>query len=116
MKQENLILDKTFKFSIRTIKLSKHLKDKKVEREIISQVLRSGTSIGANAEEAVGASSRKDFIHKLRIAYKEARETSYWLRLLNATDLLEVGIANSMLNDCEEILKILGTILKSTAE
>lgn len=115
MKQENLIQDKSFKFSIRIIKLFKYLKNKKkVEKELIGQILRSGTSIGANIEEAIGAYSRKDFIHKLQIAYKESRETKYWLRLLEATELLEVEIANSMLIDCEEILKILAAILKST--
>ncbi|MDI3320501.1 four helix bundle protein [Pinibacter soli] len=111
MKQDNVILDKTFSFSIRIIKLFQYLKTKRTDKELIGQLLRSGTSIGANAEEAIGGSSRKDFVHKLKIAYREARETRYWLRLLKATDIVEEKIANSLINDCEEILKILTAII-----
>jgi four helix bundle protein len=77
-------------------------------------MLRSGTSVGANIEEAVGGSSRKDFINKMQVSYKEARETRYWLRLLMDSELLEKKLANSFITDCEEILKILTTILKSS--
>lgn len=79
-----------------------------------SQVLDSGTAIGANVEEAVGGASRKDFINKLQIAYKEARETKYWLRLLKEGELIEKNLADSFLKDCEEILKILTAILNSS--
>ena len=85
-----------------------------MERELCLQLLRSGTSVGANIEEGIGGASRKDFINKLQIAYKEARETKYWLRLLHGSDLLEENIAMSFLSDCEEILRILGSIIKAT--
>jgi conserved hypothetical protein TIGR02436 len=77
------------------------------------QILRSGTSIGANIEEAIGAQSEKDFYAKLSIAYKEARETHYWLRLLRDSELLNNEEESSMLDDCEELLKIIGSIQKS---
>ena len=84
-----------------------------MERDLLLQFLRSGTSIGANVEEAIGAQSKRDFIHKLGIAYKESRETSYWLRLLKDAALLEDKLADSFLNDIDEIRKILAAILKS---
>ena len=74
----------------------------------------SGTAIGANVEEAIGGSSRKDFINKMQIAYKEARETNYWLRLLKEGELIEKKLTESFLKDCEEILKILTAILNSS--
>lgn len=114
MKEDNIIVDKSFQFGLRIVKLFLHLKQKKVERDLCTQLLRSGTSIGANIEEAVGGSSRKDFIHKLEIAYREARETRYWLRLLKESDLLEIKLANSFIEDCEEILKILTSIINSS--
>ena len=82
MKENNVILDKTFAFGLRVIKLFEHLRKKKIERDLCLELLRSGTSIGANVEEAIGGSSRRDFVHKLEIAYREARETGYWVRLL----------------------------------
>ena len=78
------------------------------------QILDSGTSIGANVEEAIGGASRKDFINKMQIAYKEARETKYWLRLLKEGELIEKKLADSFLKDCEEILRILTAILNSS--
>ncbi len=86
MKTENVIVEKSFQFALRIVKLFSLLKEKKVERDIALQILRSGTSIGANIEEAMGGSSKKDFIHKLSIAQKEAFETRYWLRLLEDSD------------------------------
>lgn len=115
MKTENLVLEKSFRFASRTIKLFIYLTQKKVEKALALQLLRSGTSVGANLEEAMGGSSRKDFLNKLKIAYKEARENRYWLKLLQETKLLEGKMASSFLKDCEEILKILTAILK-TAE
>ncbi|HLK28888.1 MAG TPA: four helix bundle protein [Puia sp.] len=114
MKQNNLILDKTFLFALRIIKLFAHLKSKRVERELSVQILKSGTSVGANTEEAIGASSKRDFIHKLEIAYREARETRYWLRLLKESKLLEEKLAASFIQECEEIMKILTAILRSS--
>lgn len=116
MKEQNVILDKTFNFGLRIIKLHLYLKQKNVDRVLSIQLLKSGTSIGANAEEAMGGSSKKDFKQKLRISYREARETRYWLRLLSESGLLEHNLANSMVVDCEEILRILTAILKSTLD
>ena len=114
MKQEKIILDKSCKFGLRIVKLYLHLKKKKIENGLCSQILRSGTSVGANIEEAIGGSSRKDFINKMQVSNKEARETRYWLRLLMDSELLEKKLANSFITDCEEMLKILTTILKSS--
>jgi len=114
LKAENVILDKSFKFGLRILKLYIHLRKKKVDSGLCSQILDSGTSIGANVEEAVGGSSRKDFINKLQIAYREARETRYWLRLLRDGDLLEKKLADSFLKDCDEIIAILTAILNSS--
>ena len=80
--KRNIILDKSYLFSVRVVRMFQYLVKNGVERALIVQVLRSGTAIGANLEEAMGASSVKDFINKLSISYKEARETHYWLRLL----------------------------------
>ena len=114
MKQENIILNKSYAFGLRVLKLYLHLKKKKVDGGLCSQLLHSGTSIGANVEEAVGGASRKDFINKLQIAYKEGRETRYWLRLLMDSEILEKKLADSFLKDCEEIIKILTVILNSS--
>jgi four helix bundle protein len=114
MKQNNLICEKTFSYGVRIVKLFLHLRKGSVERDLCLQLLKSGTSIGANVEEAIGGSSRKDFIHKLEISYKEARESHYWIRLLNKSGLLENKMATSFLLDCEEILKILTSILNSS--
>jgi four helix bundle protein len=114
LKQENVILDKSFKFGLRVLKLYIHLKKKKVDGGLCSQILDSGTSIGANVEEAIGGSSRKDWINKLQIAYKEARETRYWLRLLREGEMLEKKLADSFLKDCDEIIAILTAILNSS--
>ena len=114
MKEENVILVKSFKFGLRILKLYIHLKKKKVDGGLCSQILDSGTSIGANVEEAVGGSSRKDFINKLQIAYREARETKYRLRLFREGELLEKKLADSFLKDCDEIIAILTAILNSS--
>jgi four helix bundle protein len=94
--------------------LFNHLRRNKVERDLCLQLLRSGTSVGTNVEEAIGGSSRKDFIYKLEIAYREARETWYWIRLLKEADLLEKPLATSFITDVEEIIKILTAILKTS--
>ena len=114
MKQENIILNKSYAFGLRVLKLYLYLKKKKVDGGLCSQLLHSGTSIGANVEEAVGGASRKDFINKLQISYKEGRETRYWLRLLLDGEILEKKLADSFIMDCEELLRILTTILNSS--
>lgn len=109
----NAVLDKSFEFSIRIVKLFQYLRKRDPSIEsLLKQVLRSGTSIGANITEAQGASSKKDFIYKLQISLKEAKETEYWLRLLNATGYLKQKEYESIKPGCKEILKLLTSILK----
>jgi four helix bundle protein len=98
------------------VKLYIFLRNAKVERELLIQLLKSGTSIGANVEEAEGGQSNADFIHKMGIAYKEARESHYWLRLLRDSDLMELNLANSFMNDADELKRILASILKTSKE
>ncbi len=97
--KENVILNKRYTFAIRIVKLGKYLEEK-TACVLKDQIIGSGTSIGANAEEFVGASSRKDFMAKLNISYREARETHYWLRLLRDTGYITKHLAESMLADC----------------
>ena len=113
MKKDNIIQIKSYNFAVRIIKLYQHLSQEKKEFILSKQLLRSGTSIGANVEEAIGGQSRKDFFAKLTIAYKEARESHYWIRLLKDTDFLTEKESSSLLLDIEEILKIIGSIQKT---
>lgn len=108
--KENVIQIKSYAIALRIVGLYKFLVEDKKEYILSKQLLRSGTSIGANVEEAVGGQSRKDFISKLSVAYKEARETRYWVRLLNDTRYIEKNLAESILFDCDEICKIIGKI------
>ena len=110
MKTNNIIQEKSFAFAIRIVNLYKHLIAEKKEFILSKQLLRSGTSIGANVEEAIGGVSDKDFLNKLGIAYKEARESIYWLKLLNATGYITENEFQRLFNDAEEICKILGKI------
>jgi len=112
--KENIIREKSYQFAIRIINFYKYLVYKQREYILARQLLRSGTSIGANVEEAIGGQSRNDFIHKLSIAYKEARETSYWIKLLKDTKIISNEESLSLLSDCNEIIKILGAIQKTT--
>ena len=111
---ESVLRTKAYDFAVRTVKLARYLVEEKHENVLSKQVLRSGTSIGANVEEANHGQSRKDFVHKLSIALKEATETNYWLRLLRDSETLEKKIAESLINDCEEIQKILTASIKTT--
>ena len=113
MKENNIVKEKSYKFAVRIVKLYKYLCDEKKEFVLSKQLLRSGTSIGANIEEAIGGQSDKDFFAKLTISYKEARETHYWLRLLKDTDYLTEQEFQSIIIDCEELLKIIGSIQKT---
>lgn len=108
--KENVIQDKSYKFAVRITKLYLHLKSEKKEYELSKQLLRSGCSIGSNVEEAIGGYSRKDFSAKLGIAYREARETKYWLRILKDVGLIDEIMFKSLYDDLEEILKIIGSI------
>ncbi len=113
---ENIIEKKSFDFAVRIVRLYKYLCDKKKEFVLSKQLLRSGTSIGANVAEAQQAQSKADFISKISIALKETTETKYWLRLLNATDYLSDIEIKTILADCVEIEKILTAILKSSKQ
>jgi four helix bundle protein len=110
--KENIIAVKTFDFSLSIINLYVSLK-KENEFIISKQLLRSGTSIGANVEEAIAAQSRKDFINKMSIASKEARETKYWLRLLDKSTLTEIPVVNYLV-EVEHIINIITKIIKTT--
>ena len=114
MKSENVIQAKSYAFAVRTVRLYQHLSVEKKEYVLSKQVLRCGTSIGANVEEAIGGQSRADFVSKMSIAYKEARETSYWLRLLKDTDYLTASQFDSIHADVEELCRIIASIKKST--
>ena len=113
MKSENVVLQKSRLFAIRIVHLYKYLTTEKKEHLLSKQVLRSGTSIGANIVEAMGGSSRNDFKAKLQIAYKEARETKYWISLLKEGAYIDCKAAFSLDNDCTELIKILSSILNS---
>ncbi len=114
--KNNIIQEKTFNFAIRIVNLYKYLKYDKKEFVLSKQVLRSGTSIGANVEEGIGGQTKKDFIAKLHIALKETRETIYWLRLLQATDYLTTNETTGLLNECKDIKNILTAILKTSKQ
>ena len=103
----SLALDKSRKFAIRIYKLYKHLCKEKLEFTLAKQLLRSGTSIGANLAEAQYAVSRKEFLFKITISLKECAETEYWLDLLKETKLLSSAEYNSIITDCKDLLHIL---------
>jgi four helix bundle protein len=109
---ENIILEKSITFSVRMIKLSEYLREKK-QRVIADQILRSGMSIGANIAESDYASSKADFINKLKISEKEAGETAYWLRVLYVAQIIDDKQYNSLFADITELQKMIGTSLKT---
>ncbi len=111
--KENIVVSRSFEFAKKIVKLYTHLKKEKTY-ELASQLFKSGTSIGANIEEAQAAQSKKDFIAKMSIAAKEARETRYWLRLLNETDLTHED-TKPLLNECTELVNILTKIVKTSS-
>ncbi len=110
----NLVIEKSYDFSVRITKLYRYLCEQKREYNLSRQILRSGTSIGANVEEAVGGVSRKDFLNKLSIAYKEARETNYWLRILRDAQFIKQEMFDSMNRDCDEVTRIIFSIIRTT--
>ena len=116
MKKDNVIKTKSFLFAVRIVKLCKFLTENKKEFILSKQLLRSGTSIGANIREAEHAESKADFIHKLSISLKEANETEYWLDLLNKTEYLNSSEYISVQNDIKEILKLLTSIIKTSKQ
>ena len=114
MKEENVIKEKSMSFAIRIVEMYKYLSDVKQEYVISKQLLRSGTSIGANVSEGVYAQSRNDFISKHSIALKEAAETEYWLELLIKTGYVTEKQYSSINEDCREIIRLLAAIVKNT--
>ena len=111
--KENILKDKAYNFALRIVKLYQFLANEKKEFVMSKQVLRSGTSIGANIEEANQAQSKIDFVHKLSISQKESFETHYWIRLLRDSEFLNEKLANSLLKDCEEIQKLITSSIKT---
>jgi four helix bundle protein len=113
--KENIIVQKSYAFALEIIRLYKELIEKK-EFVLSKQLLRSGTSIGANVHEAVSSESKKDFIHKLGITLKETRETSYWLRLLKDSNYVNQQLFDSLHLTCSSLIKILNSIILTTKE
>lgn len=116
MKESNPVKEKSKAFAIRIIKLYSHLCNNKNEYVLSKQLLRSGTSVGANVREALCGISRKDFWAKMYIAFKECVETQYWIELLSETDFLSKDEFESINSDCEELRKILSSITKTMGE
>lgn len=111
------ITERTFEFAVRIVKLCQALgREAGVSQPLVRQLIRSGTSVGANVEEAQAAQSRADFIHKMEIALKELRETRYWLRLLVATELVKPGRLESLIGESEELVRVVSKIVVSTKE
>lgn len=108
---KNIIDDKSFEFAVRIVKLSNYLKNDKKEYTLSNQILKSGTSIGANVAESKNAQSNSDFVSKMSIALKETSETDYWLRLLFATEYINKEQFDSLHADCMEIYKVLSSIV-----
>lgn len=114
MAQESILLEKSLRFAARIIKLYRYLTKEKHEAIISKQLIRSATSIGANANEAIYGNSTADFVSKLHISLKETAETEYWLRLLQMADYLSEKEAKSLLSDCLEIKRILIASINTT--
>jgi four helix bundle protein len=114
--KESILKDKSYKFALRIVNLSKFLNNEKREFILSKQILRPGTSIGANIIEGNRGESISDFIHKLSISLKESFETEYWLNLLKDSDYISEKQAESLINDCQELQKILTTSIKTAKE
>ena len=114
MKKDNLIKYKSFAFALRIVKLYQYVTEQTKEYVLSKQLLRSSTAIGALVRESEHAESKRDFIHKLSIALKEANESDYWLQLLHESNYIDKQGYQSMINDLEEILKILTSIIKTS--
>ena len=116
MKIENVILQKSADFAVRIVNLYKYISATYKDKVIVTQLLRSGTSIGANVEEADAGISKKDFLSKMYISLKEARETKFWLVLLHRTQYINDTEFESIYDDCIELIKLLSAITKTTKE
>ena len=115
-KEDNVVATKSYAFAVRCVNLYKYLCEEKHDYVVEKQLLRSGTSIGANVKEAIRGASRADFAAKLNIALKEASESEYWIEILRDTDYITRQQADSLLADCQELLKLLMSIIKSSKE
>ena len=113
MREGNVVAEKSMEFAVRVVKLYGYLCEEKREHVMSKQLLKSGTSIGANIREAIYAQSRKDFVSKMSIALKEASETEYWLELLSRTGYLTSEQHQSLQDDCGELAKMLTAIIRS---
>ncbi len=113
MNTENIIVDKSKSFAVRIVNLYKYLCNEKKEFVLSKQLLRSGTSIGANVKEAIRGQSKDDFIHKMNISLKEASESEYWIELLFETDYIAEQQFDSIISDCRKLIKILTSIIKT---
>jgi len=116
MGTKNVVVEKSFDLAVRIVRLYQFLCNEKKEFVLSKQLLRSGTSVGANVSEAIQGQSRKDFLSKMSISLKEAAETEYWLELLFRTDYLDEKQYASMMKDCEEVKSLLHAIVKTTGE
>ncbi len=116
MKTNNIIVTKSKAFALRVINLNKYLCNEKKEYVLSKQLLKSGTSIGANVKEAIRGQSKADFYSKMNIALKEASETEYWLELLFESGYINETEFNSIYTDCQELIKILTSITKTQAQ
>lgn len=116
MKQDNVVGEKSLLFAVRIVNLCRYLRRDKEEYVLSKQLLRSGTSIGANVHEAFFGQSREDFLSKMHIALKEVSETQYWLTLLFRTEYLSDKAYESISEDCRELTRILISITKTTKE
>ena len=116
MSTDSILKQKSLEFAKRIIRLYQHLSQDRHEHVMSKQVLRSGTSIGANVAEAIYGSSRKDFVAKLQISQKEAAETLYWLELLNSCNYIPDDLYRSLYGDCKELLALLSATIKSCSK
>ena len=107
-KKENILQTKSFAFAVKVVKLCIRIQKTEKEFVLTKQLMRSGTSVGANIEESIGGRSDKDLYHRIVISCKEARESHYWIRLLFEADLIETDEKNNLLEDIDELLRILG--------
>lgn len=115
-KSESIIAGKAYAFALEIVKVYKLLSNERKEYVLSKQLLRSGTSIGANINEAISGQSKRDFVYKLNISLKEARETNYWLNLLKDGEYINIKEFETLSSKCDEIIKILSSIIITTKE
>lgn len=113
MKVDNPLRDKSYAFALKVSRLCLEIQKQQKEFVLSKQLLRSGTSIGANVEESIGGHSKKDFFYRITVAYREARESHYWIRLLTDLDFIDKDESEALLADAEEILKLSGSIKRT---